>query len=153
MIHLSALAGYARLAPRLASDLRSALRRLDRSAAELSVVLVGDRRMRTLNLRTRRIDRTTDVLSFPAARTPGSRLLGDLVICVPLARRRATALGRTLRAELRLYAIHGLLHLLGHDHLSPRDRRRMAQAEQQLLGETGLIARAEPQAEVEDRSA
>ena len=131
-----------REAAALACFLAKAMRALRLGGRSISLTLCGDRRMRSLNKRARGIDRTTDVLSFPAAPTPGSPLLGDLVICLPVARRRAAALRRSLAAELRLYAVHGLLHLLGHDHHTPRDTARMRRQELRLLGESGLIARS-----------
>ncbi len=111
--------------------------------AEISLRLAGDATLRRLNRLTRGMDHTTDVLSFPAASVPGSTLLGDLVISVPLANRRAARLGRPLSAELSLYAAHGLLHLLGHRHRTAAERTRMEALERKLLGELGLIGRAE----------
>jgi probable rRNA maturation factor len=70
--------------------------------------------MRALNRRFRRKDRTTDVLSFPAA--GGGGFLGDLVISAPEARRQARAAGVPLRASMEKLLLHGLLHLLGYDH-------------------------------------
>jgi probable rRNA maturation factor len=79
----------------------------------VSVLLCGDARMRALNRAWRGLDRPTDVLSF------GSReadLLGDVVIDVPYAARKARALGHALAREMQILLAHGLLHLLGHDH-------------------------------------
>jgi probable rRNA maturation factor len=79
----------------------------------LSILLCGDARMRSLNRRWRRLDRPTDVLSFPS----GERLtLGDLVIDVPYARRQARLHGHATARELQILLAHGLLHLLGYDH-------------------------------------
>ncbi|MFI5119638.1 MAG: rRNA maturation RNase YbeY [Thermoanaerobaculia bacterium] len=79
----------------------------------LSVLLCGDRRMRSLNRTWRRKDRPTDVLSFPS----GERdFLGDLVIDVPYAARQARRRGHPLRREVQILLAHGVLHLLGYDH-------------------------------------
>ncbi len=129
----------------LARKLRGFLADLGLREAEISLTLVGDAAMRRLNRAARGKDSTTDVLSFPAARVPGSTLLGDLVISVPVARRWAARLGRPLSAELSLYAAHGLLHLLGHRHRTAAERRKMQALEKKLLGEGGLIGRAAPQ--------
>ncbi len=88
------------------------------AATDLSIVFVGDRAMRTLNRTYRKMDRPTDVLSFPMGeRSPdGRRNLGDIVIDVPYAERQARREGRTLDRELRALAIHGYHHLLGFDH-------------------------------------
>jgi probable rRNA maturation factor len=78
--------------------------------------------MRALNRQFRGFDRATDVLSFPArnGESPDegeeADYLGDIVISVETARRQAQRRGSTLPRELRILALHGLLHLLGHDH-------------------------------------
>lgn len=114
---------------------------------EVGIALVGDARVRTLNRRYRRKDRATDVLSFPAAaesasreRRAASRDLGDIVIATGVARRQAKAAGHSLQAELRVLALHGLLHLLGYDHHDPRDNGRMARVEARLRRRGGLSA-------------
>ena len=91
--------------------------------ARLSVLLCGDRRMRTLNARWRGVDRPTDVLSFPAFEASAARaaarrgeFLGDLVIDVPYAARQARRRGHPLGREVQILLAHGLLHLLGYDH-------------------------------------
>jgi probable rRNA maturation factor len=88
-------------------------------AEELSVVVCGDARMRSLNRRYRGKDRTTDVLSFPAGPAAGG-FLGDLVISVPEARRQARRGGVAFRAVMEKLLLHGLLHLLGYDHETDR---------------------------------
>jgi len=128
-------------ARRLARRVRRFLLVLGLRDAEVSLSLAGDATMRRLNRVSRGQDRTTDVLSFPAARVPGSPLLGDLVISVPVAKRCAARLGRPLSAELELYAAHGLLHLLGHRHRTAAERSRMQALERKLLGKAGLIER------------
>lgn len=126
----------------MAKRLRRFMKAAGHDQAEVALTLVGDAAMRRLNRETRGLDRTTDVLSFPAARVPGSPLLGDLVISVPVAKRWAARLQRPLSAELALYAAHGLLHLLGHEHRTAKERTKMANLERRLLGEVGLIARS-----------
>jgi len=85
----------------------------------VTILLCGDARMRALNARFRRKDRTTDVLSFAAEVRRGAdglRPLGDIVISVPQAARQARAAGHSLPREIRLLLLHGYLHLLGYDH-------------------------------------
>jgi probable rRNA maturation factor len=107
---------------------------------ELSVTLTNDPGIAALNRRHRAIDRPTDVLSFPQVPTPGPmRMLGDLVLSVQTARREAAERGVSLREELRRYAAHGLLHLLGEDHEEAKAARRMATLERKLLRRSGLI--------------
>jgi probable rRNA maturation factor len=118
-----------------------------RARGVVSVALVSDRRVRALNRTYRRKDYATDVLSFPAAgpkdppyKRPSSKPLapvplGDIVIARGVARRQAAtpALERT---ELRVLALHGLLHLLGYDH--ERDNGRMRRVERRLRRKGGL---------------
>ena len=105
---------------------------------EVTVALVGDRQIRSLNRRFRGVDRVTDVLAFPMdGAAPGAgllasgpRYLGDIVIATERARRQARAEGHSLTTELRVLALHGLLHLLGYDH--ERDAGQMERMEGRL---------------------
>jgi probable rRNA maturation factor len=106
-----------------------------RARGDVAVAIVGDLRMRALNRRYRRKDRATDVLSFPAGDDPAPaarRVLGDIVIASGVARRQARDAGHAYDTELRVLALHGLLHLLGYDHEDPADAGRMARAEARL---------------------
>jgi len=129
---------------RLGRSARRFLRALDHPGAELSILVVGDRAMRRINRQWRGVDRATDVLSFPAAPQPGDAAgLGDLVISLDTARRRARLDERPLAAELDRYLAHGLLHLLGFDHERPGQARRMAAREEELLRGEGMVAQAQ----------
>jgi probable rRNA maturation factor len=85
---------------------------------EVTLAFVGERAIRTLNRKYGKIDKPTDVLSFPLGEkgADGRFYLGDIVIAVPVAYRQSRAKGHGLDRELRLLAIHGFLHLLGYDH-------------------------------------
>lgn len=106
--------------------------------AELSVALVDDETIRELNRTHRKKNRPTDVLSFPMedappkARAVGPRLLGDVIISVPTARKQAKARRRPLLDELTMLLAHGLLHLCGYDHQSDREERVMTELTQRL---------------------
>ena len=97
------------------------------------MALVPDARVRALNRQYRGKDAPTDVLSFPAEE---KGLLGDVVIAVGVASRQAREAGHSLQTELRVLALHGLLHLLGYDH--ERDDGRMARLERRLRRKGGL---------------
>lgn len=128
-------------ARRLRARALAFLERLGRANGELSVLLVTDRAIRSLNRRWRGLDRATDVLSFPSAMSPGSGpLLGDVVISMDMAARRARAEGRDAAVELDRYLAHGLLHLLGYDHERAVDAARMAKKEEDLLKSKGLVS-------------
>ena len=118
-------------APGLANWLRSVAPA--RAHGEVSVAIVSDARIRALNRQYRRQDASTDVLSFPADE-PGT--LGDIVIAGGVARQQAKEAGHSLQTELRVLALHGLLHLLGYDH--EHDDGRMARLEARLRRRGGL---------------
>ncbi len=118
--------------------------------AELSLLFVADSEMRSLNRRYRRIDKTTDVLSFPlqdsclvggAIQSPKMKYLplGDVVISIPKVVEQARRDGRSLDGELLILLVHGVLHLLGYDHeVSLRQARIMQKREkevQRVLGD------------------
>ena len=116
---------------------------------EVAIALVTDAHSRTLNSQYRRAHRPTDVLSFPAdpeSRIPDpapripERFLGDIVIATGTARKQARDAGHSYQAELRVLALHGLLHLLGYDHESAADAGRMRRLETRLRRQGGLGA-------------
>src|SRR4026207_1485222 len=80
---------------------------------DLSIALISDRRMRALNRQFRGRDYATDVLSFPSE---ARGFMGDIVIAAGIARRQARDAGHAITTEIRVLALHGLLHLLGYDH-------------------------------------
>ncbi|ABC82489.1 rRNA maturation RNase YbeY [Anaeromyxobacter dehalogenans] len=133
----------ARAARRLRARAAAFLAALGREDAELSILLVTDRRIRTLNREWRQKDQATDVLSFPISEPPGAgALLGDVVISLDTAARRARSDGRRVGAELDRYLAHGILHLLGYDHERPADARAMAEKEAELARAEGLVGAA-----------
>ena len=125
-------------AVKIKARLRQLLETLKLPDAELSVLFIGDRAMRTLNRNYRGKDSTTDVLSFSMreGRYGGVQpnMLGDIVIAMPVARRQAVDAGLTMQQELERLLIHGLLHLVGYDHeRSAADARSMRMKESRLI--------------------
>ena len=121
----------------LARRLRAALRALDRSGSDATVLLTGDEEIRALNRRYRKLDRATDVLSFHQQELSGEAdpagdgvFLGDIVVSVETAMRHTSR--QRLDAELLRLAIHGLCHLFGHDHHRPAQARLMRGLEHRL---------------------
>lgn len=115
--------------------------------AEVSLAFVDDGEIRRLNQSYRGCDQKTDVLSFSLRETsPGEpvvvdgddSLLGDLVISLETARQQAGKYGHSLERELCYLAVHGMLHLLGYDHETAADKRRMRKREEELLGSFDL---------------
>jgi probable rRNA maturation factor len=95
----------------------------------VALALVSDAAIRSLNERYRGNNRPTDVLSFEPS---------DIVISTQTARRQAREAGHSYATELKILALHGLLHLVGYDHDSPSDRGRMARVERRLRRQGGL---------------
>ena len=111
-----------------------------RAKGTLNVAVVSDARVRALNRTYRKKNYATDVLSFPTnpeSLIPNpSHFLGDIVIARGVARRQAREAGHAEAVELRILALHGLLHLLGYDH--ERDNGRMSRLERRLRRRGGL---------------
>jgi probable rRNA maturation factor len=99
---------------------------------ELSITLTDDIQMRELNRSYRQIDRTTDVLSFPQSEGPDFTLLGDIIISIDTAKRHSVSYGVSLHEELKKLIIHGILHLLGHDHKKKKETQVMRKKEKEL---------------------
>lgn len=128
-------------------DIRARARRAARAAtrgagwrpgaagAELSLVLADDAALRALNARWRQQDKPTNVLSFPAG---DSVLLGDVVLAFETVRREASEQGKSLADHMSHLVVHGVLHLLGHDHERPRDADVMESLERQVLAGLGI---------------
>lgn len=104
-----------------------------RARGEVTIALISDARMRTLNRAFRGKDYATDVLSFPV---DDGTFLGDIAIATGVAQRQAEDAGHPVATELRILALHGLLHLLGFDH--ERDGGEMERAEARLRKAAGL---------------
>jgi probable rRNA maturation factor len=118
-----------------------------RARGDIAIAIVSDARIRSLNKEYRRKDKVTDVLSFdppsPQSGFGGAgnpRSVGDIVIGAGVARRQAREVGHSYAAELKVLALHGLLHLLGYDHHDPKDGGRMARLERRLRSRGGLRA-------------
>jgi probable rRNA maturation factor len=110
---------------------------------DLSLVLTDDAQLHDLNRRFRQIDAPTDVLSFPDGETDpdtGQPYLGDVILSVARAEAQAAAAGHTLTDELQLLTIHGVLHLLGHDHAEEDEKAAMWAAQEQILAAIGCNA-------------
>ena len=105
---------------------------------DLSFVVVDDAEMAELHERYAGVAGPTDVLSFPLLEEP--LLVGEIVVSADTARREAAARGHPAYDELLLYAVHGVMHLVGHDDHEPNDRRRMRRAEREALAALGRVS-------------
>lgn len=144
-VHLSLAAGVSRRGiPQRASfeswviATLAALRR--RKATELSIRIVDIDEGRALNLQYRERDYATNVLSFPADLPPALKLplIGDLIICAPVIASEAQAQGKQRRDHYAHMTVHGVLHLLGHDHQTDTDAEKMEALEMRILAALGI---------------
>jgi probable rRNA maturation factor len=116
-----------------------------RSAKSISIVLTDNRHIRDLNRQYLGHDYHTDVISFPLEdvdwpSTGNAGLNGEIIASAELARQQAQSAGADARAELMLYLIHGLLHLIGYDDRTPQAAKRMHEREDVLLEDLGFGA-------------
>ncbi|HWE06699.1 MAG TPA: rRNA maturation RNase YbeY [Rhizomicrobium sp.] len=110
----------------------------NQNAAQLTLLLTHDERLRALNAQFRGIDAPTNVLAFPAA--AAKAYLGDVALALGVAEREATRAGIGLCAHALHLTVHGVLHLLGYDHVSVREARIMECLETAILHELGLAS-------------
>jgi probable rRNA maturation factor len=141
MIHVES-----RLEPQaVASDLleRAAAAVLAHEGAQgdLSVVLADDAQLRDLNNKYLGIDASTDVLSFSSGEADpdsGATYLGDVILSIPTAERQARDAGHPVATEVQLLVVHGVLHLLGHDHAQAEAKALMWGAQADILKTLGI---------------
>lgn len=134
--------------------LQGALNHLGQPANDISMSLsfVTPDEIKSLNNQYRNVDEVTDVLSFPAVDNPERKVLdvnafttdslypetgklniGDVIICLDRAREQAAEYGHSLKRELCFLSLHGLLHLLGYDHIEPQDEQQMVSLQDEIL--------------------
>lgn len=126
-------------APIRARMKRAALRALEREKAKgsLTILLSNDAKLKELNALFRGKNKSTNVLSFPADTNPDAHL-GDVAIAYGVVKREADESGKRFADHLAHLAIHGALHLLGHDHEKPKEAARMEGLEREILAEFGI---------------
>jgi len=118
----------------------AAANRLSTRGGEVAIVLTDDSAIRTLNRDWRGFDKPTNVLSFPAAKTGGEMpaMLGDIVIAYETLTRECSDEGKPFSHHLAHLAVHGFLHLAGHDHDNDRDAEAMERLETEILSRLGV---------------
>jgi len=110
-------------------------------ATEVSISFADNDEIRVLNRDYRDKNAATDVLSFPVNAEfiiGPDRPLGDIVICMDVARQQANDYGHSLERELAFLVAHGMLHLLGFDHETPESEAQMCEAQDMILGQLGI---------------
>ena len=115
--------------------------------AEVSVTITNDEKIHELNLQYRNIDRPTDVLSFALRESDEPEIifdeaqpeiLGDIVISIDRAKEQAVEYNHSLRREVTFLTVHGILHLLGYDHIEENDRLEMEAEQKFLMDQLGI---------------
>jgi len=110
--------------------------------ASFSVIFVGSEEIHKLNKEYRGIDKETDVISFALEdaddKTCKIRMLGDIYISIPRMQKQAEEYGHSEKRELSFLAVHGLLHLLGYDHMEKEDEKVMFELQERILNEAGI---------------
>ncbi len=106
--------------------------------AIFSIVFLNDEEIHNMNREYRGVDRITDVISFAFEdnenlRYNDIRMLGDIYVCIPQMKRQAESYGHSEKRELSFLVIHGLLHLLGYDHMNPKDEKKMFALQELIL--------------------
>ena len=124
----------------------AALKHENAESRFLSVVLTTDENIHEYNREYRSVDRPTDVLSFPADEgddllAPPDGFLGDIMISIPRAREQAKALGHSTEREILFLTVHGVLHLLGYDHMRPEDEQIMFPVQRSIVEGMELSAK------------
>lgn len=120
--------------------------------ASVSLNFVSEKEIKELNNKFRKIDKVTDVLSFPNLNkkytqklaefdkeiVDGQLFLGDIVICKAQAKRQAKEFGHSYKREICFLALHGLLHLIGYDHIEKQDEKIMQGQAEKILNAFGV---------------
>ena len=113
-------------------------KKLDIESAIFNIIMVDDEEIRQLNKNYRNIDRKTDVITFAledgdGVKNPEFRVLGDIYISIPVAYEQASNYGHSRIREICFLATHGILHLLGYDHMNEDDEKEMFTLQEELL--------------------
>lgn len=119
------------------------------SHAEISVTFMSDEEIQSINAQYRGIDKPTDVISFALEEQSADEIeiqvtddmptvLGDIIISVETAKRQAGDYGHSFKREIGFLALHGFLHLLGYDHLTDEDEKKMFGRQKEILESFGL---------------
>ena len=113
--------------------------------AELSISFVDEEEIQAINRDYRDKDKVTDVISFSLEEDEPeiegldmTRVLGDIIICLEVAKEQAESYNHSLSRELGFLALHGFLHLLGYDHMTEEDEKEMFSRQDEILNEFGL---------------
>ena len=122
----------------LENYLKYVTKKLNIEEAIFNIILVNKEEIHNINKEYRHVDRPTDVISFALEdnntyRNPEIRMLGDIYLCIPIAYEQAKTYGHSKIREVCFLATHGILHLLGYDHMKEEDEKEMFNLQEELL--------------------
>lgn len=108
---------------------------------QVSISIVDKSEIHELNAKFRGVDRSTDVLSFPMEETDprGVEILGDIVLCIDVAKEQAESFGHSFQRELAYLSVHSFLHLMGYDHMTEDDKLEMRGMEKEIMKKLGIF--------------
>lgn len=111
--------------------------------AYFSIIFVDEKKIKQINKEYRKIDKVTDVISFALEDIADNinnniRILGDIYICIPRMLEQAKDYGHSIKRELSFLTVHGLLHLLGYDHMNKEEEKVMFELQELILNEAGI---------------
>lgn len=111
--------------------------------AVFTIVFVSEERIQKMNRECRGIDRVTDVISFAFEETkdffcPDFRFLGEIYVCIPRMEDQAREYGHSVKRELSFLVVHGILHLLGYDHMEKSEELQMFSKQELILDAAGI---------------
>ena len=114
------------------------VKKLELEKSEFNIIIIDNERIHEINREYRGVDRETDVISFALednkdVHYTDFRLLGDIYISIDKAISQAKEYGHSLLREICFLATHGILHLLGYDHMKPEDEKKMFELQNELL--------------------
>ena len=113
------------------------------TTGEFNIIIVDNEEIRNINREYRGIDRETDVISFALEDDKtfnfnDYRMLGDIYISIDKTKEQQEAFGHSFKRELSFLAVHGLLHLLGYDHMNKEDEDKMFSKQEEILSRYGI---------------
>ena len=119
------------------------LKKMEAEKSEVNIIFVGLEEIHEINKAYRNVDRPTDVISFALEDTEDvtvyeERVLGDIYICLDKVHEQAKEYGHTEIREMAFLIVHGLLHLLGYDHMIKEDEKIMFGLQEEILNEMGI---------------
>ena len=122
--------------------LKIGLKKLNIKVCEFNIIIVNNEYIHYLNKTYRGIDKETDVISFALEDdktfNPEERVLGDIYISIDKAHSQAIEYGHSFLREFCFLGVHGMLHLLGYDHMNPNDEKIMFSLQEEILEEAGI---------------